>query len=159
MNLICAIFDVDGCLSTGQFLYSMSGKKYKTFGPDDALALQKLARQMPVLLVSGDRRGEEITKKRAKDINIPFAFAPSEGRKEWIGNRYPLSQISYMGDSFTDIATAEVCALSLCPADAFYLLRERVDVVCAHDGGHRAVAEAVFHIYKSQGWDWEGDLI
>ena len=37
------VLDVDGVLTTGQFLYSKNGKEFKIFGPDDndGLALLK----------------------------------------------------------------------------------------------------------------------
>ena len=36
------IIDVDGVLSTGQFLYDVNGKRFKIFGPDDNDALKLL---------------------------------------------------------------------------------------------------------------------
>ena len=42
------ILDVDGIMTTGQFLYDNKGKKYKVFGPDDADALKLLRRFLEI---------------------------------------------------------------------------------------------------------------
>lgn len=148
------IADVDGVLSTGQFLYSAaSGKKFKIFGPDDALALQRLALHCDVVCVSGDKRGWDITKRRLDDIKIKLMYAPSSGRLAFLSREYDMDRVIYMGDSFTDIRVAENAALSICPHNAFYALKDRVNHVCEHDGGMRAVAEAVFYVYEKFGMD------
>ena len=36
------ILDVDGVITNGKMIYDKSGKKYKTFGPDDLDALKIL---------------------------------------------------------------------------------------------------------------------
>ena len=40
LNQLTFVMDVDGVLSTGQFLYSSDGKAYKIFGPHDADGLK-----------------------------------------------------------------------------------------------------------------------
>ena len=154
-----AIFDVDGVLSTGQFLYDENGKRYKTFGPDDALALQLLRERISVVIVSGDKRGWDISKKRVSDMGFDLTYAPSLMRVEWLEQRWKANEVFYMGDSFTDIAPSDWARYAICPNDSFYLLRNYVDYICVHDGGHRAVAEAVFKIYEQLGLPIKGDLI
>ncbi|MBC7465554.1 MAG: hypothetical protein H7256_06135 [Bdellovibrio sp.] len=61
------ILDVDGVLTTGQFLYSAQGKIFKTFGPDDNDALTLLQPFIEIRFVSSDRNGFEISKKRIVD--------------------------------------------------------------------------------------------
>ena len=56
------VLDVDGVLTTGQFLYTAEGKVMKVFGPDDHDALMLLRRHLPVHAVTGDRRGMPITR-------------------------------------------------------------------------------------------------
>lgn len=154
-----AIFDVDGVLSTGQFLYGADGKAYKTFGPDDSLALKKLSAHTRVVIVSGDKRGWEISARRIADMGHALVYAPSEGRLAWIRETFGDVPFLYMGDSFTDIEPSNAAEMSFCPNDAFCLLRSTVSCVCDHDGGHRAVAEAVFEIYIHYGIPLKGDLI
>ena len=43
------ILDVDGVMTTGQFLYTKSGKTEKVFGPDDADALNILKNYMKII--------------------------------------------------------------------------------------------------------------
>ena len=141
------IVDVDGCLSSGRFLYDETGKRYKEFGPDDALALQKLSVHLPVVIVSGDTRAEAISRRRVEDMGFQLTMVPSEGRLEWIKERYDLSRVIYMGDSFTDLQVVRNVGFSMCPQDANTILRNQVNYICRCSAAHRAVAEAVFHIW------------
>ena len=50
------ILDVDGVLTTGHFLYTITGKSMKIFGPDDNDALAILANKLQIHFVTGDRR-------------------------------------------------------------------------------------------------------
>ena len=43
------ILDVDGVMTTGQFLYSEDGKAYKIFGPHDADGLKILRNKLNIL--------------------------------------------------------------------------------------------------------------
>ena len=61
------ILDVDGVLTTGQFIYSNNGKIYKIFGPDDSDALNILKKYINILFVTADLRGYGISKKRIVD--------------------------------------------------------------------------------------------
>ena len=56
------ILDVDGVLTTGQFLYDENGKKFKIFGPDDSDALNILKKYINIVFVSADKRGFKISK-------------------------------------------------------------------------------------------------
>ena len=47
----CFILDVDGVLTSGQFLYSEIAKEYKVFGPDDADALNILKNYFKYILL------------------------------------------------------------------------------------------------------------
>ena len=42
------VLDVDGVLTTGQFLYSVNGKIYKVFGPHDSDGLKMLSNKIPL---------------------------------------------------------------------------------------------------------------
>ena len=57
------VCDVDGVLTTGQFLYDNKGKKYKIFGPDDKDALLLLKKYVKIYFITSDFRGYPISKK------------------------------------------------------------------------------------------------
>ena len=57
------LLDVDGVMTTGQFIYTENGKTMKVFGPDDHDGLSLLKKFIDIRFVSGDISGFEITKK------------------------------------------------------------------------------------------------
>ena len=74
----CFILDVDGVMTTGQFLYSKKGKEFKVFGPDDSDALKILKEFLPIYFISADKRGFSISKKRIeKDMGFTLELVSS----------------------------------------------------------------------------------
>ena len=61
------ILDVDGVLTTGQFLYSVDGKVMKVFGADDNDGLSLLKAHLEIRFITGDKKGFPISKKRIVD--------------------------------------------------------------------------------------------
>ena len=51
------VFDVDGVLTTGQFLYTVDGKFAKVFGPHDADGIKLLKdNNIKIQCISADKR-------------------------------------------------------------------------------------------------------
>ena len=142
-----AIFDVDGVLTTGAFLYSIEGKTYKIFGPDDNDGLKLLENYLEIIFVSGDKRGFEISKKRiVDDMHYPLSLVSTFKRIEWIKERYDPQEVIYMGDGIFDHYVMKKVAYSIAPANGDKLAKEYADYVTERKGGERAVAEACLHI-------------
>ena len=74
------IIDVDGVLSTGQFLYDVNGKRFKIFGPDDNDALKLLKNFLKINFVTSDKRGFNISKKRVEDMGFKLKYVKSVER-------------------------------------------------------------------------------
>ena len=141
------VLDVDGVMTTGQFLYSNEGKAYKVFGPDDNDGLAMLRDILTIQFVSADKRGLSITHKRiVEDMRYPLALVGSMERATWIAARFPMDKVVYMGDGIFDRYTFPRVAYAICPSDGFYLTRESADYVTRSPGGNRAVAEACLHL-------------
>lgn len=60
------ILDVDGVLSTGQYLYDANGKQYKIFGPHDNEGLKLISNFIKIEFISADERGFKISKNELK---------------------------------------------------------------------------------------------
>ena len=58
------IIDVDGVMTSSQFLYSKKGKEYKIFGAHDSDGLNLLKKYFKIEFITADKRGFSITKKR-----------------------------------------------------------------------------------------------
>lgn len=143
------IIDVDGVLTDGQFHYTVDGKVAKIFGPDDADALNLLKRHMYIHMVTGDKRGFPITKKRiVDDMKFPLDLVSTFERVEWIKKKFNPKETIYMGDGIFDVMVFNAVAYSIAPANAFYITKKRADFVTPSRGGDSAVAEAYLHIME-----------
>ena len=58
------IFDVDGVFTDGKFHYSAEGKVFKVFGYADNDALSLIREIVHIEMITGDKRGFSISKKR-----------------------------------------------------------------------------------------------
>lgn len=143
------ILDVDGVMTTGEFIYSESGKMYKIFGPDDHDALNMLNEYIKVIFITGDKSGFDITKKRIKDhMNYPLDLVSTHSRLDWIRKRYDLNNVIYMCDGIFDFNVAKNVFYSIAPSNADEDLKKIVSFVTNRKGGDRAVSEACKHLYK-----------
>jgi 3-deoxy-D-manno-octulosonate 8-phosphate phosphatase (KDO 8-P phosphatase) len=143
------ILDVDGVMTTGQFLYSAEGKVMKIFGADDNDALSLLQCYMEIRFVTGDKKGLEISKKRiVDDMKYPLDIVSTIRRVDWIRERYPLGQVIYMGDGIFDHYVMREVGYAVAPANADKLAKAHADYITERSGGDRAVAEACLHILE-----------
>ena len=143
------ILDVDGIMTTGQFLYDDKGKKYKVFGPDDADALKILKRFMKIFFVSADSRGFAISKKRISiDMGYKLLKVSSEKRLGWIKKNFKLDETIYMGDGIYDHLIMKKVFYSISTSNSSENAKKFSSFVTKRTGGDRAVAEASLHILK-----------
>lgn len=144
------ILDVDGVLTDGRFYYTTEGKAMKAFGPDDHDALLLLKPYLNIHIVTGDRKGFEITKKRvAGDMKFKLDLVSTVERVQWMKeNDFALEETIYMGDGIFDAAVFDQVAYGIAPANALYTTKEKADFVTKSVGGDSAVAEACLHILE-----------
>lgn len=143
------ILDVDGVLTTGQFLYSSKGKEYKVFGPDDNDALQILKKFMNIVFISGDKKGFAISKKRiVDDMGFDLHLVDVSQRADWIIKNFNKKRVIYMGDGIFDCLVMREVSYSIAPADADKSARKAANFVTERKGGERAVAEACIHLME-----------
>lgn len=141
------ILDVDGVLTDGAMYYSETGKVLKRFGPDDHDAIRLLTDRLPVHVISGDKRGFPITRRRVQDdMGLPLDLVSTLHRVDWIAGRWPLDSVIYMGDGIFDAVVFDAVGYAIAPADADPLARRLANYVTERRGGDRAVAEACLHI-------------
>ena len=144
------ILDVDGVMTTGQFLYTDQGKVMKVFGPDDNDGLSLLKPYLEIRFVTGDSRGFEITRKRiVDDMRFELDLVSTIKRIEWIEERYQPEDVIYIGDGIFDHYVMKKVGYSIATANADPLARQHANYVTARDGGDRAVAEACLHILET----------
>jgi len=141
------ILDVDGVMTSGQFLYSSDGKVMKTFGPDDNDGLSLLRPLMDIRFVTGDKKGFPISEKRiVDDMGYPLDVVSTIHRIEWIKEKFDPKSVIYMGDGIFDHYVMKHVGYSIAPANADKNAKVFANFVTERNGGDRAVAEACLHI-------------
>jgi len=159
MNYKVLILDVDGVMTTGQFLYSELGKQMKIFGPDDNDGLGLLKPHLEIRFVTGDRKGFLISNKRIKeDMNFNLDLVSTIKRIEWIKERYNPKEVIYMGDGIFDHYVMKGVGYSIATENADKTAKSCSDYVTERSGGDRAVAEACLHIMSEFFTPYDPDL-
>ena len=141
------LLDVDGVMTTGQFIYNKDGKVLKVFGPDDNDALSLLMKFIDIRFITGDRKGFDISKKRiVDDMKMKLDLVSTVKRIEWIKERYNPIDVVYMGDGIFDHYVMKEVGYSIAPSNADTLAKSNANYVTQRPGGERAVAEACLHL-------------
>ena len=143
------IFDVDGVFTDGKFYYTNKGKHMKVFGPDDATVLSITKEFINIVVVTADKRGFPITRKRIEeDLHLELHLVGEMERPNWIKGRYPVGSTIYMGDGVYDPIVFKEVAYSIAPMNASEYTKQKANFVTNSSGGERAVAEACLHVLK-----------
>ena len=145
----CCILDVDGVMTTGQFLYTADGKVMKIFGPDDNDGLSLLRPFMEIRFVTRDKKGFSISKKRIEDdMGFPLDLVSTIRRVDWIKEHYDPKTVIYIGDGIFDHYVMKEVGYSIAPANSDRTAKAHANYVTERSGGDRAVAEACLHIMQ-----------
>ncbi len=143
------ILDVDGVFTDGKFHYTSEGKVFKTFGDADNDALSLLRNILNIEMITGDKRGFQISKKRIEtDMGYPINLVSTFERTSWIEKKYNLSETIYMGDGIYDTLVFDRIGYSIAPSNAFFNTKRNASFVTNSKGGEGAVAEACVHILE-----------
>jgi 3-deoxy-D-manno-octulosonate 8-phosphate phosphatase (KDO 8-P phosphatase) len=144
------ILDVDGVFTDGKFHYSQDGKIMKIFGDADNDALSLIKDKIHIEMVTGDKRGFAISKKRIQeDMGYPLNLVSTFQRLDWIAERFNLEETIYMGDGIYDPIVFNSVGFSIAPANAFVNTKKYANHITQSKGGEGAVAEAVIFIYQN----------
>jgi len=144
------ILDVDGVLTSGQFIYTQDGKVAKVFGADDNDALSLLKQYIKdIIFVTGDKKGYKITQKRiVEDMGYPLFLVSTIDRIKWIKERFDPKEVIYMGDGIFDHYVMREVGYSIATSNSDPNAKRYASFVTIRTGGNRAVAEACLHIME-----------
>lgn len=149
--------DVDGVLTDGRLYFDDHGKEMKAFSTRDGLGMKALQRfDIKVALISG--RQSRIVADRAAQLDIGLVYQGRDDKLNALGELMSETgmdeqAICYAGDDWVDIPVLERVGLSVAPADAAPLVRERVHWVTNARGGRGSVREICDLILAAQGLD------
>ena len=143
------IFDVDGVMTTGQFLYSKNGKEYKIFGPHDNDGIKLLQNKIKIIFITADKRGFPISKKRIVDDMKQKLFVVGESERfNFIHDKYGFDKTIYMGDGIHDVEILKKCLFGITPKNARIEAKKVADYITPSNSGEGAVLDACLKIDK-----------
>ena len=146
MKKLNFVLDVDGVMTTGQFLYSNKGKEYKIFGPHDADGLKLIKDKVNIIFISADERGFEISKRRIEDIGFAIELVREKNRYNHIKKKFGFENTIYMGDGIFDASILKECKFGIAPANARTEAKKVADFVTLSKAGEGAVCDACIEI-------------
>ncbi|MAH97723.1 MAG: phosphatase [Euryarchaeota archaeon] len=146
-NKLKFVLDVDGVFTDGKFLYSKKGKIFKTFGPHDSDAVKIIRNYYDTSLITADKNGFEISKKRAIDMGLKIALVSEEERFNYF-KKIGFNKCIFMGDGHYDADIIKRVFYGICPDNALNSCKKNADFITKNKGGEGAVYEAVIHLIK-----------
>jgi 3-deoxy-D-manno-octulosonate 8-phosphate phosphatase (KDO 8-P phosphatase) len=143
------ILDVDGVMTTGQFIYSNKGKIAKIFGPHDSDGLKLIRQKFEIEFLTADKRGFSISKKRIyTDLGYKIHLVTEEKRLEFIKKKYGLRNVIYMGDGIFDAKIFKCVHYSIAPKNARIEAKKLAKFITKNKSGEGAVLDACIHLNK-----------
>jgi len=141
------VLDVDGVLSSGQFLYDSNGKQYKIFGPHDNDGLKLISKYIKIRFISADTRGFEISKKRVEDMGFEISLISEEERESFFEN-LNVNEVVFMGDGYVDSLVFDKVLYSIAPKNAISYALQKADFITNTNAAEGAVFEACMHLIE-----------
>ena len=142
------IIDVDGVMTTGQFIYSSKGKEYKIFGPHDSDGLKLIKEKVNILFITADKRGFEISKRRINDMGYEIELVPEGNRYDWIKTKFGLGKTIFIGDGIFDAPIIRDCFFGIAPANARIEAKRWAKYITPSKSAEGAVCDACIRINK-----------
>jgi len=141
--------DVDGVMTTGQFIYSDKGKQYKIFGPHDSDGLKLIKKKIKIDFVTADKRGFYISKKRiSEDMGYNLNLVSEEDRYQYLNKKFGIKNIIYMGDGIYDAKILSECYYGISHQNERTEAKKSSDFITKSKSAEGAVLDACLHIKK-----------
>jgi len=154
-NIKLVAFDIDGVMTDGGLHYSDDGHEFKTFNVQDGLGIVLLKRVgIEVAIITGRNSG--VVTHRAADLGVTHVYQGVGNKRdvaakllEKLGLNW--SELAFMGDDLIDLPAMALAGLTIAPANARTIVKERVHAITKASGGQGAVREAIEFILAVQG--------
>ncbi len=142
------VLDVDGVMTTGQFLYSKNGKFLKVFGAHDADGLKLLKDKLNIYFISADKSGFSISKRRIDDMGFKIELVTEKDRYGYFKRRFGLKNTIFMGDGIFDAPIIRDCLFGIAPSNARIEAKNWAKYITPSNSGEGAVCDACIKINK-----------
>jgi YrbI family 3-deoxy-D-manno-octulosonate 8-phosphate phosphatase len=146
INIKIIVCDVDGVLTDGKMIYTENGDEIKNFHTRDGIAAQELKAKGYMLIIISSGHKKDIIERRAKFLKfdeIVVTSLPKDEILDGLADKHHFSydEILYIGDDINDIPAMKKCAVSCCPSDAYWRVKELADIVLNTKGGGGCLRE------------------
>lgn len=154
-NIRMLALDVDGVLTDGRLYFDKHGNELKAFSTRDGLGIKALQHfDIEVALITA--RESQMVSDRAAQLGIERVYQGRENKRNAFAELLSetgmnASEVAYAGDDLIDVPVLDQVGLSVAPADAAAMVRERVHWVTTAAGGRGAVRELCDFILQARG--------
>lgn len=156
---ILVISDVDGCITTGQFIYTINGKTAKVFGANDHDGIRLLRKNnIDVEFITADRVGYPITQKRMLELKCECNIFSETERLEYIKSKLKeYDKVFFFGDGLGDACVAKVCKELgfIAPKNARKDAKKQAEFVTENPGGSGAFLDCAEYICFNYIENWK----
>lgn len=155
-SIIKAIFfDVDGVLTDGRIIYDDAGREIKSFNVKDGLIISYL-KKAGIITGAISGRDSPAVARRCAELKVDFCHQGIVDKAmvfDKLLKHYKLKakNVAYIGDDINDLPVLSQAGLSVCPADTFDYLKEKVDLVTYAKGGNGVLREVADLVLMAQG--------
>jgi len=149
------VFDCDGVLTDGRFIYGSAKLELKHFHGHDGLGFKLLQNtDLIISVISG--RSSEALERRCNDLNITYLFQNVANKLQCLDNLLKelnliYTNVAYMGDDWNDVPVMQKVAFSAAPADAQPDVAKIVDWVSEFKGGQGAARDMINYVLTRKG--------
>lgn len=148
------LMDMDGCLTTGQIIFSSTGDDIKIFHTHDGFGITRgRSFGLKFAVISG--MGSKVNKIRADKLKIDYLYENIDDKRipfRELKEKYNLNDenFAYIGDDEFDIPLLKEVGFSCCPNNSMPEVKKYVHYVCKRNGGEGAVREIIDKILKAK---------
>lgn len=148
------LMDMDGCLSTGQIIFSSTGEDTKVFHTHDGFGITRGRKfGLKFAVISG--MASKVNKIRCERLKIDYLFESIDDKRipyKELKSKYKFKDenFAFIGDDEFDLPLLKEVGFSCCPYNAMTEVKKHVHYICKKNGGEGAVREIIDKILKAK---------
>lgn len=157
------VFDFDGVMTDGSVWVYADRETVRCGNIKDGYAVQYAVKKGYIVAVISGATSASID-NRMRMLGVEQCYTGCGNKIETYEkflklNNLTDSQVLCMGDDLPDYPMLKRAGVSTCPADAAVEIRDMVDYVSIHPGGHGAVRDVIEQVLRLQGTWFHEDAV
>ncbi|MEO6905075.1 MAG: HAD hydrolase family protein [Ginsengibacter sp.] len=145
-------FDMDGVLTDGNIIVDANNNWLRQMYIRDGYALQVAAREgFNVIVISGSN--SSFVHHRLNKLGVKDVFMDVKNKEDFLTKfiaerKISFSEMLFMGDDIPDYSCMKLAAISACPADAAFEIKEMASYISPFAGGRGCVRDVIEKVLK-----------